>query len=101
MGVQPLCPANRKDHRMSSSWSRRAPQKRVAAFATSALLVAAVSLIGVASAQASTLPTLTLTLTKTSITVGGTTQSGGVNVVTTATGGVKEGLAVLFAIKPG
>jgi len=85
---------------MSSSWSRRAPQKRVAALATSALLVAAGSLIGVASAQAVTLPTLTLTLTKTSITVGGATQSGAVNVVTTATG-VKEGEAVLFAIKPG
>ena len=57
-------------------------------------------LLVAASAQASTLPTLTLTLTKSSITVGGTTQSGGVNVVTTATG-VKEATAILFLLKPG
>ena len=39
-----------------------------------ASLFAVVSLVAVASAQASTLPTLTLTITKSSITVGGTTQ---------------------------
>jgi len=65
-----------------------------------ASLLAAVGLMSVASAQASTLPTLTLTLTKTSIAVGGTTESGGVNIVTTATG-VKEAAAVLFLLKPG
>ncbi len=43
---------------------------------------------------------LTLTLTKTSITVGGSTQSGGVNVVTSVTG-VKEATAILFLLKPG
>jgi hypothetical protein len=52
------------------------------------------------SAQASTLPTLTLALTKTSITVGGTPQSGAVNVVSTDSG-VKEGATILFALKPG
>jgi hypothetical protein len=52
------------------------------------------------SAQASTLPNLTLAVTSSSITVGGATQSGGVNVVTTATG-VKEASAILFALKPG
>jgi hypothetical protein len=88
-------------NRMSFSWSRLAPHKRAAALATSTLLVAAGSLIGVASAQAATLPTLTLALTKTSITVGGSTQSGAVNVVSTASAGVKEGSAILFLLKPG
>jgi len=64
------------------------------------LLTSAGGLIAVSSAQASTLPTLTLTLTKSSITVAGSTQSGGVNVVTTATG-VKEAAAILFLLKPG
>ena len=52
------------------------------------------------SAQAAPLPTLTLTITKSSITVGGSTESGAVNVMTTATG-IKEPSAVLFLIKPG
>jgi hypothetical protein len=60
----------------------------------------ALGLLAAGGAQASTVPTLTLTLTKTSITVGGSTQSGGVNVVTTATG-VKEATAILFLLKPG
>src|ERR1700677_992116 len=45
--------------------------------------LAGAGLCAVASAQASTLPTLTLALTKTSITVGGTTQSGAVNIIST------------------
>ncbi len=53
-----------------------------------------------ALAQAAPLPTLTLTLSKTSITVGGSTQSGAVNVVSSATG-IKEGSAILFLLKPG
>ena len=85
---------------MSLSWSRLAPKKRAAALVTSAVFLAAGSLIGVASAQAAPLPTLTLALTKTSVTVGGTLQSGGVNVVATATG-TKEAAAVLFQLKPG
>ena len=84
---------------MSLSWSRLAPKKRAAALATSGL-VAAVSLVAVGSAQAAPLPTLTLALTKTSVTIGGTLQSGGVNVVATATG-TKEAAAVLFQLKPG
>jgi hypothetical protein len=86
-------------NRMSLSWSRLAPKKRAAALATSAL-VAAVSLVAVGSAQAAPLPTLTLALTKTSVTIGGTLQSGAVNVVATATG-TKEAAAVLFQLKPG
>jgi hypothetical protein len=65
-----------------------------------AALLASVGLVSAASAQASTLPTLTLTLTKSSITVAGATQSGAVNVVSTATG-VKEAGAILFLLKPG
>ena len=52
------------------------------------------------SAHAASVPTLTLTITNSSITVGGSTQSGGVNVTATATG-IKEPSAVLFLIKPG
>jgi hypothetical protein len=65
-----------------------------------ASLLSAVSLLPAATAQASSLPTMTLTITKTSITVGGATQSGAVNVVSTATG-VKEASAILFLLKPG
>jgi hypothetical protein len=87
-------------NRMSLSWSPRAPKKRAAVLATSAFFLVAGSLMGVASAQAAPLPTLTLALTKTSVTVGGTLQSGAVNVVATGTG-TKEAAAVLFQLKPG
>ena len=80
---------------MSSSFSRY-PLRGV--FVAS--LLAVVSLMAVASAQASTLPTLSLTLTKSSITVEGAAKSGGVNVITTASG-VKEASAILFLLKPG
>jgi hypothetical protein len=66
----------------------------------SVAVVALGALLAVGSAQAATLPTLTLALTKTSITVAGATQSGAVNVVTTATG-TKEASAILFLMKPG
>jgi uncharacterized cupredoxin-like copper-binding protein len=65
-----------------------------------ASLLAVVSLAVAASAQATTLPTLTIAVTKTTITVGGSTQSGAVNVISTATG-LKEGTAILFLLKPG
>lgn len=71
-----------------------------ATLAAGAVLAVASSLTSAAAAQASTLPTLTIALTKTSITVGGATQSGAVNVVSTATG-LKEGAAILFQLKPG
>ena len=88
---------------MSYRWSHGAPRRGVAIaalLAATTFLTVAGGLIAVGPAQASTLPTLTLTLTKSSITVGGSTQSGGVNVVTTATG-VKEAAAILFLLKPG
>src|SRR5271157_5298937 len=79
-----------------SHCSRRSPT--VGVFVAS--LLVAIGLLSAGSAQASAVPTLTLTLTKSSITVGGSTQSGGVNVVTTATG-VKEANVLLFLLKPG
>ncbi len=54
------------------------------------------------SAQAaSSLPTLSVSVTPTSIALGPVPQSGAVNVVTTATGKVKEGSMILFLLKPG
>jgi hypothetical protein len=70
------------------------------ALAVGALLSVASSLTAAFAAQASALPTLTLALTTSSITVGGTTQSGAVNVVSTDSG-VKEGATILFQLKPG
>lgn len=79
------------------SRSSRHPMRGV----LTASLLAVVSLMAVASAQASTLPTVSLSLTGSSITVGGgPIKSGGVNVVTTVTG-VKEATAILFLLKPG
>ena len=73
-------------------------------FASRSLAVAFVSLtcaaVSAAGAQASSLPTLSLTLTKGAITVGGSPQSGAVNVVSHASG-LKEPSAVLFLLKPG
>ena len=66
----------------------------------SALLAAGGTIAAGSAAAAPTLPTLSLTITASSITVGGTTQSGAVNVVSTATG-VKEAGAILFLLKPG
>ena len=76
--------------------------KRLTLFAmTASALLAAGGTIAVGSAAASsTLPTLSLTITASSITVGGTTQSGAVNVVSTATG-LKEAGVLLFLLKPG
>ncbi len=66
----------------------------------SALLAAGTIAVGSAAAASSTLPTLSLTITNSSITVTGAAQSGAVNVVSTATG-VKEAGAILFLLKPG
>jgi hypothetical protein len=77
--------------------------KRLALLLTvtsSALLVAGGTIAVGSAAATSTLPTLSLTLTKSSITVTGATQSGAVNVVSTATG-VKEANVILFLLKPG
>ena len=88
---------------MSHRLSRRAPRGMVlaAALAFSTSSAAATGLIAVGSAGAATLPTLTLTVTKSAITVAGATQSGAVNVVSTGGAGVKEATAILFLMKPG
>jgi len=85
-------------HRLKSRASVRG--LRVALIASSALLALAGTLFASVSAQATTLPALTLSITSSSITVGGATQSGAVNVVSTATG-VKEASAILFQLRPG
>jgi hypothetical protein len=52
------------------------------------------------SAQAATLPTLSVTLKPSLIAIAGAPQAGGVNIVTTATG-TKEAGTLLFLLKPG
>jgi hypothetical protein len=66
----------------------------------SALLALAGGLGATIRAQAAGLPTVTASVNASSITVGGALQSGGVNVVSTATG-VKEAGVVLILLKPG
>jgi hypothetical protein len=65
-----------------------------------ASLLMAVGLVSSAAAQASTLPVVSIAITPTSATVGGTLESGGVNVVSTDTG-VKEAAVIVFLLKPG
>jgi hypothetical protein len=78
----------------------RGRTSRLAALATCALFALAGALTTAGSAQAAALPTVSVAVTPTSITVGGTLQSGGVNVATTATG-VKEANVLLALLKPG
>ncbi len=56
--------------------------------------------MSVASAEAAPLPTISVALSPSSISVGGTLQSGAVNVLSTATGG-KESSTTLVLLKPG
>jgi hypothetical protein len=62
---------------------------------------AMLSIAGLSSAQGATLPTLNLSLTKTSVAVSGSTVSGAVNVVVTAAKGLKEPSPVLVRLNPG
>jgi hypothetical protein len=66
----------------------------------SALIALAGGLGGAIPAQAAGLPTVTVSVGASSITVAGALQSGGVNVVSTATG-VKEAGVVFILLKPG
>ncbi len=59
------------------------------------------ALMGAASAGAATLPTMTITVSSTSVAVGGTIQSGAVNIAALASGKSKEPAAVLVRLKPG
>jgi hypothetical protein len=77
-------------------WNLLAPRRRAALVAASAAC-ALFTLAG--SAQASTLPTVTIAVSASSVTVGGALQSGAVNVVSTST--TKETAVILFAVKPG
>jgi hypothetical protein len=54
-----------------------------------------------ASAQASTLPTVTVTVSNSSIAVAGVPQSGAVNIAMSAAAGSKEPSPTLFLLKPG
>ncbi len=65
-----------------------------------ASLLAAAALLPATAAEATTLPTISVALSPSSITVGGTLQSGAVNVVSTASGG-KESSTSLVLLKPG
>jgi hypothetical protein len=68
--------------------------------ASCAALLAAFCVAQGASAQAATLPTLSIAISSSGATLQGTPESGGVNVVTTDTG-VKEASVLLFQLKPG
>lgn len=68
--------------------------------ALTAFLLTVVCLLPATAAEATTLPTVSVALSPSSITVGGTLQSGAVNVVSTATGG-KESSTSLVLLKPG
>jgi hypothetical protein len=65
-----------------------------------ASLLATAALLPATAAEATTLPTISVALSPSSITVGGTLQSGAVNVVSTATAG-KESSTSLVLLKPG
>jgi hypothetical protein len=65
-----------------------------------AALTVAASLAAIGSAQAATLPTLSIAINPTSTTVTGARESGAVNVVSTDTG-VKEAAAIVVLLKPG
>jgi hypothetical protein len=87
---------------MSYRFSRLASPKRMLAAATAALGLAALAgaTLAPGSAQAAALPTVTATVSATSISVSGALQAGAVNITSTATGG-KEPSVVLFLLKPG
>jgi hypothetical protein len=87
---------------MSSSWSRLAPPRSAGlagTLAVCAFLAVAGGLAAVGSAQATTLPTVSVAITPSSATVSGALESGGVNVVSTDTG-VKEANIIVFLLKP-
>jgi hypothetical protein len=73
---------------------------RRAALLAGACAALASAMIAAGAAQAATLPTVTATVSPTSISVTGALQAGAVNIASTATGG-KEPAVVLFALKPG
>jgi hypothetical protein len=83
---------------MPSSLVRLVP-KRLTVPAICIAVIASLT-VGVASAE-TTLPTLGIALTPTSVTVTGTPLAGGVNVITTASGKVKEPSVILIKLDAG
>jgi hypothetical protein len=72
----------------------------LAAALSVAALASGLVLMTASSVAASSLPTLTLAVTKSSVTVGGSEVSGAVNIATTVTG-EKSDVPALFLLKPG
>ena len=87
---------------MSYRLSRLAPLRGtiLAGLLAACALLASAAIAQAATPATPTLPTVSVSVTSSSITVGGTLQSGGVNIVSTATG-VKEIGIILVALKPG
>ena len=71
-----------------------------AVVAVSGFLTSAGGLLATGVAEAATLPSLNVALTKSSVTVGGSLQAGAVNVVTTGAG-AKEASATIVRLNPG
>jgi hypothetical protein len=87
---------------MSHRFTRPAWRRRAVAAGTTAAGVVGLAgaLLSPQAAQAAALPTVSVAVTPSSISVSGALQSGGVNVVTTDTG-VKEAVVIFVALKPG
>jgi hypothetical protein len=86
-----------------SPYFKETPMKRpilVAAALSVAALASGLVLMTASSVAASSLPTLTLALTKNTITVGGSEVSGAVNIVSTVTGEPSDAPALIL-LKPG
>jgi hypothetical protein len=87
-------------HMYLSAPSRSGQAARRTVLLAGTCVALAAGALGAGSAQAATLPTISATVSASTITVTGALQSGAVNVASTATGG-KEPSVVLFALKPG
>jgi hypothetical protein len=86
---------------MIKRWTHLASPRR--AVLTAALLGSCLCALAgaTAGASAATLPTLGISVTKTSVAVTGPTVSGGVNVAVTAAKGLKEPTVILVKLNPG
>jgi hypothetical protein len=80
---------------MTLRWNLLAPKRRAALVVASATC----ALFALAGSAQAALPTVTVSVSASSVTVGGALQSGAVNVVSTTT--KKETEVILFALKPG
>jgi hypothetical protein len=87
-------------HQYMSGLGRTRRTTRRTVLLTGAFMAVVAGMIGGASAQAATLPTISATVSPTTIAVSGALQSGAVNVASTATGG-KEPDVVFVRLNPG